>query len=126
MGTIISFIPYEVIFLPVLVALVLMEVLPLVPYRIIIRWIAIICLAGSSYLYGEYNHQKEVAETIQKIETQTTELNAQIEELTKQRNKVIYLKGKTITEYVDKERIVIDRACKLSEEFVNTLNEAAK
>jgi hypothetical protein len=101
-------------------------------YKLPIQLVSLILLVGAVFFQGAlaYKHSVavEVAELklkLQKAETKSVETNVEIVEKIVTDTQVIREKGKTITEYVDREIVKYDNFCELPAEVINAHNMAA-
>lgn len=101
-------------------------------YKLPIQIVAFALTIGAVFFQGAlaYKHSVavEVAELklrLQKAETKSVETNVEIVEKIVTDTQTIRLKGKTITEYVDREVTVYDSKCELPAEVINAHNMAA-
>ena len=102
------------------------------PYKLPVQIVSFIVFIGAVFFQGAlaYKHSVavEVAELklkLQKAETKSVETNVEIVEKIVTDTQTIRLKGKTITEYVDREVPVYDSKCELPAEVINAHNMAA-
>jgi hypothetical protein len=101
-------------------------------YKLPIQLIALVLTIGAVFFQGAlaYKHSVavEVAELklrLQKAETKSLETNTEIVEKIVTDTQIIREKGKTITEYVDREIVKYDNFCELPAEVINAHNMAA-
>lgn len=101
-------------------------------YKLPIQLIALVLTIGAVFFQGAlaYKHSVavEVAELklkLQKAETKSIETNTEIVEKIVTDTQIIREKGKTITEYVDREISVYNDRCILPKEVINAHNMAA-
>lgn len=101
-------------------------------YKLPIQIISFILFIGAVFFQGAlaYKHSiaVEVAELklkLQKAETKSVETNVEIVEKIVTDTQIIREKGKTITEYVDREIVKYDNFCELPAEVINAHNMAA-
>lgn len=101
-------------------------------YKLPIQLIALVLTIGAVFFQGAlaYKHSVavEVAELklrLQKAETKSVETNTEIVEKIVTDTQIIREKGKTITEYVDREIVKYDNFCELPAEVINAHNMAA-
>lgn len=101
-------------------------------YKLPIQIVAFALTIGAVFFQGAlaYKHSVavEVAELklrLQKAETQSAETNTEIVEKIVTDTQVIREKGRTITEYVDREVTVYNDRCVLPKEVINAHNMAA-
>lgn len=101
-------------------------------YKLPIQLIALVLTIGAVFFQGAlaYKHSVavEVAELklrLQKAETKSIETNTEIVEKIVTDTQIIREKGKTITEYVDREIVKYDNFCELPAEVINAHNMAA-
>lgn len=101
-------------------------------YKLPIQLIALVLTIGAVFFQGAlaYKHSVavEVAELklkLQKAETKSIQTNTEIVEKIVTDTQVIREKGKTITEYVDREIVKYDNFCELPAEVINAHNMAA-
>jgi hypothetical protein len=102
------------------------------PYKLPVRIVSFILFIGAVFFQGAlaYKHSValEVAELklkLQKAETKSVETNTEIVEKIVTDTQVIREKGKTITEYVDREVTIYNDRCVLPKEVINAHNMAA-
>lgn len=102
------------------------------PYKLPVRIASFILFIGAVFFQGAlaYKHSValEVAELklkLQKAETKSVETNTEIVEKIVTDTQVIREKGKTITEYVDREVTIYNDRCVLPKEVINAHNMAA-
>jgi len=101
-------------------------------YRFPIQLIALLLTLTGVYLEGALSYKQsvavEVAELKKKLaeaEAKGAKVNTEIVEKIVKDTEVIRLKGKTITEYVDREVIKYNNKCELPKEVINAHNMAA-
>jgi hypothetical protein len=101
-------------------------------YKLPIQLFALALTIAAVFFQGAlaYKHSValEVAELklkLQKAETKSLETNVEIVEKIVTDTQVIREKGKTITEYVDREIVKYDNFCELPAEVINAHNMAA-
>jgi hypothetical protein len=101
-------------------------------YKLPIQLLALALTIAAVFFQGAlaYKHSValEVAELklkLQKAETKSIETNVEIVEKIVTDTQVIREKGKTITEYVDREIVKYDNFCELPAEVINAHNMAA-
>ena len=101
-------------------------------YKLPIQLLALALTIVAVFFQGAlaYKHSValEVAELklkLQKAETKSVETNVEIVEKIVTDTQVIREKGKTITEYVDREIVKYDNFCELPTEVINAHNMAA-
>ena len=101
-------------------------------YKLPIQLLALALTIAAVFFQGAlaYKHSValEVAELklkLQKAETKSIETNVEIVEKIVTDTQVIREKGKTITEYVDREIVKYDNFCELPTEVINAHNMAA-
>ena len=101
-------------------------------YKLPIQLLALALTIVAVFFQGAlaYKHSValEVAELklkLQKAETKSVETNVEIVEKIVTDTQVIREKGKTITEYVDREIVKYDNFCELPAEVINAHNMAA-
>lgn len=136
---ILTFVPTFVFNLALIVGLVGLLVaafagrIPLISqYKLPIQLLALALTIAAVFFQGAlaYKHSValEVAELklkLQKAETKSIETNVEIVEKIVTDTQVIREKGKTITEYVDREIVKYDNFCELPAEVINAHNMAA-
>lgn len=119
LGLIISFIPYfNKIFNP---------------YSTVIKLVSLCCIVFGVYFEGVIAHQKKVEQQIKELQITILELsnksakeNTKIVEKVVTVEKIIKLRGDTITKYIDKEIVKYDSECKIPEEFIIAHNKSAE
>lgn len=101
-------------------------------YKLPIQIIAFALTIGAVFFQGAlaYKHSVavEVAELklrLQKAETKSVETNTEIVEKIVTDTQIIREKGRTITEYVDREVVKYNERCELPAEVINAHNMAA-
>jgi hypothetical protein len=101
-------------------------------YKLPIQLVALVLTIGAVFFQGAlaYKHSVavEVAELklkLQKAETKSVGTNVEIVEKIVTDTQIIREKGKTITEYVDREVVKYDNFCELPAEVINAHNMAA-
>lgn len=102
-------------------------------YQLFAQMIAAILVVASSFLIGmKINEQRwevkvgEYNEQIAELKTKSAEVKTEIVEKVITKREYIKQKGKTVTEYIDREVVKYDQTCKIPSEFVQAHNEAAK
>lgn len=101
-------------------------------YKLPIKILATIILLVSVYLEGGLAYKESVAIAVAKLETKLAKAEAKankvnivvVEKLVKEKE-IINKKGKTITEYVDREISVYNNVCLLPVEVIRAHNAAA-
>lgn len=101
-------------------------------YKLPIQIIALVLTLTGVYLEGALGYKesvaKEVAELKQKLaqaEAKSAQTNTEIVEKIVKDTEVIREKGKTVTQYVDREVVKYDNKCELPTEVINAHNMAA-
>ena len=101
-------------------------------YNLPIQIVSGILLVSGVYLQGALGYKdataKAVAELQTKLaqsETKSAKVNTQIVTKVLTKTQILHEKGKTITEYVDREVVKHDQDCKLPKEVINAHNMAA-
>lgn len=136
---ILTFVPELVIHLTLAVGLVglfvaaFVQRIPFISqYRFPIQLIALLLTLSGVYLEGALGYKQsiavEVAELKQKLaeaEAKGAKVNTEIVEKIVKDTEVIRLKGKTVTEYVDREVIKYNNKCELPAEVIRAHNAAA-
>jgi len=115
-----------------LVALFVQRI-PLVnTYNYLIKVVSLVLIAAGLYLEGglAYKHDQalavaELEKKLAEAEAKAAQTNTEIVEKIVKDTEVIRLKGKTITEYVDREVIKYNNKCELPAEVINAHNAAA-
>lgn len=118
----------------VTVAAFFVKFVPLINrYRIPAQILGIFLLTAGVYFRGGYGVEMawrdrvaEVEEKLKQVEAQSQEENAKIQTKYINRQNVIQLRGKTITEYVDREVVKYDNTCVIPKEFISAHNQAAE
>ena len=105
---------------------------PLIPYSGIARILGTIILVGGIYFYGSYSTEMEwrakVAELEAKVaiaEQKSTEANAKIQTVVKEKIKYVKETRVVIQEHIKTVEAKIDSICKVAPEAIDILNEAA-
>lgn len=101
-------------------------------YGYLIKIVATILLVLGLFLQGALAYKQSTALAVAKLEKKLAEAEAKsaqtnteiVEKIVKD-TEVIRLKGKTITEYVDREIIKYDNKCELPKEVIDAHNAAA-
>lgn len=101
-------------------------------YNLLINIVAVILLVSGVYLQGALAYKESTDLAVAKLEKELAEAKAKsaqtnteiVEKIVKD-TEVIRLKGKTITEYVDREVIKHDNKCELPPEVIKAHNAAA-
>lgn len=101
-------------------------------YGYLIKIVATILLVLGLFLQGALAYKQSTALAVAKLEKKLAEAEAKsaktntgiVEKIVKD-TEVIRLKGKTITEYVDREVIKYDNKCELPAEVIKAHNAAA-
>ena len=138
-----SFVPDEILYLVVIgimftgIALYALSfftrfIPPLIPYSGIARILGTIILVGGIYFYGSYSTEMEwrakVAELEAKVviaEQKSTEANAKIQTVVKEKIKYVKETRVVIQEHIKTVEAKIDSMCKVAPEAIDILNEAA-
>lgn len=101
-------------------------------YNLLINIVSVILLVSGVYLQGALAYKEstdaavnELKVKLAKAEAQAAQTNTEIVEKIVKDTEVIRLKGKTITEYVDREVIKHDNKCELPPEVIKAHNAAA-
>lgn len=101
-------------------------------YNLPIKIVAILLLICGVYLQGAAAYKdsvaKQVAEMKQKLaeaEAKGQKVNTEIVTKVLTETQVVHEKGRTITEYVDREIVKHDQDCRLPKEVINAHNAAA-
>lgn len=101
-------------------------------YNLPIKIVASLLLLCGIYLQGAYAYKesvaKQVAEMKQKLaeaEAKGAKVNTEIVEKIVKDTQVIQEKGRTITQYVDREIVKYDNRCELPAEVIRAHNAAA-
>jgi hypothetical protein len=98
------------------------------PIQLLAFALTIVAVFFQGALAYKHSVAAEVAELklkLQKAETKSIETNVEIVEKIVTDTQVIREKGKTITEYVDREVVKYNEVCKLPTEVINAHNMAA-
>ncbi len=98
------------------------------PIQLLAFALTIVAVFFQGALAYKHSVAAEVAELklkLQKAETKSVETNVEIVEKIVTDTQVIREKGKTITEYVDREVVKYNEVCKLPTEVINAHNMAA-
>lgn len=136
---ILTFVPTFVFHLALIVAVIgllvatFLGAFPIISqYKLPIQLVSLILLVGAVFFQGAiaYKHSVavEVAELklrLQKAETKSVETNTEIVEKIVTDTQIIREKGRTITEYVDREIVKYDNRCELPREVIDAHNAAA-
>ena len=101
-------------------------------YNLLINIVAIILLVSGVYLQGALAYKESTDLAVAKLEKELAEAKAKsaqtnteiVEKIVKD-TEVIRLKGKTVTEYVDREVVKYDNKCEIPTEVINAHNAAA-
>lgn len=101
-------------------------------YNLLINIVSVILLVSGVYLQGALSYKEstdaavnELKVKLAKAEAQAAQTNTEIVEKIVKDTEVIRLKGKTITEYVDREVVKYDNKCELPKEVIDAHNAAA-
>lgn len=101
-------------------------------YKLPIQIIALILSLTGVYLEGALGYKESVAKEVAELkvklaqaEAKSAQTNTEIVEKIVKDTEVIRLKGKTITEYVDREVTKYDNTCVIPTEVINAHNMAA-
>jgi len=101
-------------------------------YNLPIILVSVVLLVSGVYLQGALAYKESTDLAVAKLEKKLAEAEAKsaqtnteiVEKIVKD-TEVIRLKGKTITEYVDREIIKYDNKCELPKEVIDAHNAAA-
>ena len=101
-------------------------------YNLPIILVSVVLLVSGVYLQGALAYKESTDLAVAKLEKKLAEAEAKsaqtnteiVEKLVKD-TEVIRLKGKTITEYVDREIVKYDNKCELPKEVIDAHNAAA-
>lgn len=101
-------------------------------YNLPITLVAVVLLVSGVYLQGALAYKESTDLAVAKLEKKLAEAEAKsaqtnteiVEKIVKD-TEVIRLKGKTITEYVDREVVKYDNKCELPKEVIDAHNAAA-
>lgn len=101
-------------------------------YNLPIILVSVVLLVSGVYLQGALAYKESTDLAVAKLEKKLAEAEAKsaqtnieiIEKIVKD-TEVIRLKGKTITEYVDREVVKYDNKCELPKEVIDAHNAAA-
>lgn len=115
-----------------LVALFVQRI-PLVnTYNYLIKVVSLVLIAAGLYLEGglAYKHDQALAvakleKKLAEAEAKAAQTNTEIVEKIVKDTEVIRVKGRTITEYVDREVIKYNNKCEIPAEVINAHNAAA-
>lgn len=101
-------------------------------YKLPIQILVLVLSATGIYLEGALGYKESVANEVAQLKTklaqaeaQGAKVNTQIVEKVVKDTQIIRLKGKTVTEYVDREVVKHDQECKLPSEVIKAHNMAA-
>ena len=101
-------------------------------YKTLIQLVSIGLIAIGSFAFGfVYNNAdflnkvKALEQKVAEAENKSKEENTKIVEKIVYKDKIIKEKGDEIIKYVDKEIVKYDSQCKIPQEFVKALNDAA-
>lgn len=134
-----SFVPFWTIHLILVIGLIglfiaaFVQHVPFISqYKFPIQIVALILTLGGVYLEGAIGYKQsvaiEVAELRQKLaeaEAESAKTNTEIVERVVRDTQVIRERGRTITEYVDREVVKYDDTCQIPDEVINAHNMAA-
>ncbi len=119
-------------FLGVIAAWVLKFVPFVKTYRLPIQVISVLMLLVGVYFQGVIaNEEKwkqrvaEVEKKLEEAEKKSKETNVKIETRVQTRTQIVKEKGEEIIKYVDREIVKYDNTCKIPNEVVKALNDAA-
>lgn len=116
-----------------LLAAVFINKIPFIKqYNLPITLVSVVLLVSGVYLQGALAYKESTDLAVAKLEKKLAEAEAKsaqtnteiVEKIVKD-TEVIRLKGKTITEYVDREIIKYDNKCELPKEVIDAHNAAA-
>lgn len=114
-----------------LVSALLSNVTFIKQYALIIKLASIVLLVSGVFLQGALSYKestdKAVAELKVKLaeaEAKSAKVNTQIVTKVLTEKQIIRQKGKTVTEYIDREVVKYDKTCKLPYEVINAHNNA--
>lgn len=116
-----------------LLAAVFINKIPFIKqYNLPITLLAVVLLVSGVYLQGALAYKESTDLAVAKLEKKLAEAEARsaqtnteiVEKIVKD-TEVIRLKGKTITEYVDREIVKYDNKCELPREVIDAHNAAA-
>lgn len=101
-------------------------------YNLPIILVSVVLLVSGVYLQGALAYKESTDLAVAKLEKKLAEAEAKsaqtnteiVEKIVKD-TEVIRLKGKTITEYVDREIVKYDNKCELPKEVIDAHNAAA-
>ena len=101
-------------------------------YNFPIKIVSVLLLLCGVYLNGAYAHKestaKAVAELKQKLaeaEAKSQKTNVEIVEKIVKDTEVVRVKGRTVTQYIDREIVKYDNKCELPNEVIKAHNAAA-
>lgn len=101
-------------------------------YRYIIKIASSVLLVIGLFLQGALAYKESTALAVAKLEAklakaeaESQKTNVEIVEKIVKDTEVIRLKGKTVTEYVDREVVKYDNKCELPQEVIKAHNAAA-
>ena len=115
-----------------LVALFVQRIPLINAYNYLIKIVALVLIAAGLYLEGGLAYKQDQALAVAMLEKKLAEAEAKaaqtnteiVEKIVKD-TQVIHTKGKTITEYVDREVIKYNNKCELPKEVIDAHNAAA-
>lgn len=101
-------------------------------YNLLINIVAVLLLVSGVYLQGALAYKESTDLAVAKLEkdladarAKSAQTNTEIVEKIVKDTEVVRLKGKTVTEYVDREVVKYDNQCEIPSEVINAHNAAA-
>lgn len=118
--------------LGLLVAAFINKVPSIKQYNLLINIVAVLLLVSGVYLQGALAYKESTDLAVAKLEkdladarAKSAQTNTEIVEKIVKDTEVVRLKGKTVTEYVDREVVKYDNQCEIPSEVINAHNAAA-
>jgi len=102
-------------------------------YKVALQTVGLIVLCLALYFKGGYSSEMAwrakielMEEKVKTSEAKSQEVNTVIQTQVVTKTQIIKERGEDIVKYIDKEIIKYDNSCKIPDEFVNALNQAAQ
>lgn len=117
--------------LGLLVATIITSIPVINKYKLPIKIVALLLTVAGFYMEGAIGYKDSVAKQVAELraklaqaEVKSQKVNVQIVEKLVKDTEVVRLKGKTVTEYVDREIVKYDHVCPIPTEVIKAHNMA--
>jgi len=130
-----EFIPDWILYLTLIVSLLLVLISKFIntTYTLLLRYASLIVVALSLFLIGaNWNNNywlvkvKQVELQLAQAQAQSASENTKVVERIVVRRQLVKVRGNDVIKYIDREKLVINKDCKLPQSVIDLHNSAAK